>query len=793
MNISFRIIMAYTDKFTDINFVEKYIGGENNDNLENFNAQVNIINNKKTDYNRMIDYHNKLERDKNDNNNEYVERLDNEKNTTVYRINNFPTYIDDINYSNPLIYPKDYDPYFSYLDKKNINPINTQITKKKEYMNIDSINRTINASLNISKYYTVKDNGLEFKNNTNYMKIYFETPIPDNEINLDNYIILRGYKTYVNYYDNLNFFFTNDSTTVIIDLKPNFAQTISYTDLTILIEDIGSDDIFEYWRNIPYQLLNNIQKIYIINTDNNIRIAFNLPIKYYSSNLNDNVLTSSCKITFNCLGNYPINLINANTPLTSLNLSNYLTLLSITTNYIEVLLTNTISLNDNILLDGYWKNDSFFTGKGIQIGKIDGFVQSYDSANNFVLFLNKTYVNVAEIKIISSEIPNVQTNVNGGTENNKIVNFYTESKSTSSYATTNLSISYVKIQNNRLYWDNVLDKNMYFIELSPGNYTYELLKKEIEYKVSLTKRYPLIDNEYLSEYNNMEVEFIQETDESKFKMFDIYNIPNCFEEFTDISTSTKSIYKIKILCPYHNLNKGDMIFISNSLSYYVIDKKYINLTKGHIVSNVLNNTYFEIIIKNINPIESVGNTKGGFSVEIKKYSIFRLYFNFTDTIGELIGFPFVGYKSSITNYSSLLKYYTITNKDTYYINISSILIVNNNIPPQNLLAKFSNEQYTYFLLLADGLNNNNNPNGPSYFYKFLINQPPGNYLFNTFVNSPVYFNPPIRNFNELKLTLVYPDGSLVNMGNLNYSLTFEITTINNLPENTNINTNLSRV
>ena len=66
-------------------------------------------------------------------------------------------------------------------------------------------------------------------------------------------------------------------------------------------------------------------------------------------------------------------------------------------------------------------------------------------------------------------------------------------------------------------------------------------------------------------------------------------------------------------------------------------------------------------------------------------------------------------------------------------------------------------------------------------------------MFNTFVNSPVYFNPPIRSLNNLKLTLVYPNGGLVNMGNLNYSLTFEITTINNLPENTNVNTNMSRI
>jgi hypothetical protein len=291
----------------------------------------------------------------------------------------------------------------------------------------------------------------------------------------------------------------------------------------------------------------------------------------------------------------------------------------------------------------------------------------------------------------------------------------------------------------------------------------------------------------------MEVEFTNEINESKFKMFDIYTIPNCFNEYEEIASSNQNAFKIKIFCPNHNLNKDDIIFISNSLSYFIIDNKYINTIEGHRVSNVLNSTYFEIIIKNINPIQDVGDTKGGYSVKIKKYSIFRLYFNFTDTIGQLIGFPLVGYKSSITNYSSLLPYYTITNKNAYYIDISSILIVNNNIPPQNLVTNFSNEQYTYLLLLADGLNNNNNPNGPAYFYKFLINQPPGNYLFNTFVNSPVYFNPPIHNLNELKLTLVYPNGSLVNMGNLNYSLTFEITSINNLPENTNINTNMSRI
>ena len=329
--------MNNNNNLNNIAFVEKYVGGEDNDNLDLFNKQMNIITNEKTDYNRMMDYYNKLKRDKNENDG-YIERLDNEQTATIYRINNFPTYVDDVNYSNPLIYPKEYDPYFSYLDKKKINPINTQIVKKKEYLNIDSKNRISTSSLNIEKYFNVKEYGLEFSNNKNTFKIHFETPIQTGQFNLNNFIILRGYKTYTNYYENLNFYFTNGSPVVTIDIKPNFIETISYTNITIIIDGLGSNTTQNYWKNISYNLLNGIQKVYINNSYSNIRLAFDLPINFYSTNQTDNILASSCKITFNCLGNYPINLINANTPISSLNLSNYLTIYSIQNDYIEVLL-----------------------------------------------------------------------------------------------------------------------------------------------------------------------------------------------------------------------------------------------------------------------------------------------------------------------------------------------------------------------------------------------------------------------------------------------------------------------
>ena len=783
--------MNNTTNINEINFLDKHIGGDGKDMIQNFNNQSNIITNKETDYNRMIDYFNKIERTKNENN-EYTERLDNEQHTTIYRINNFPTYVDDVNFSNPLIYPKDYEPYFSYLNKKNINPLNTQVVKKKEYLNIDSSNRETNSSLNISKYLAIKDYGLEFKNNSNILKIHIKSSIESKSLLLDKFIILRGFKAYVNYYENINFFFTNDSPTVIIDIKPNFLQTIPYINITIIIEELKKLDLNNYWKNIPYKLLNGLHKVFIVDYNSDKRLAFNLPINYYSVNQNDNIVFSSCKITFNCLGNYPVNLINANTPLTSKNLTNYLTVTTISDNYIEVLLTNSLSLNENISLDGYWENDSFFTGKNIQIGLIDGFVEAFSSANNFSIFLSKTYNNIAEIKIISSEIPNVQKNIIKQTQNKN------EKTTTNIYKTLNVNnntnLVYIETPNNKLYWENILDNGIYFIELESGNYNYLLLKKTIEEKVSNMKRNLIIKNNFIFEYNSMEVEFNEKTNQTNFTMFDIYNNPNCLIEYSNIATPDESNkFKIKIYLQNHNLNVGDKIFISNSLDYFVISKEYINSSSGHNVSNILDNDYFEIILSNINPIENVGNTKGGYSIIIKKYAIFRLYFNFKDTFGSLMGFKLVGYDDSITSYSSLLYNYIINNTQPYYNDIGSILIVNNDIPPQSLITAFQSESYTYLLLLVEGLNNNNNPNGPSYFYKFLINQPPDNYLFNTFVNSPVYFNPPIRKLNKLKLSLVYPNGGLVDMGNLNYSLTFEITTINNLPENTHINTNMSRI
>jgi len=758
----------------NIKFAEKHIGGSQDDSINTFNNQNNIILNSENNYERIIDYNNKTERDKNKNN-KYVEQLNIEQQNSSYRINNYATYVDDINYSNPVIYPKNYDMHFDYLNKKNINPINTQIVKTKNYINIDSANRNINTNIDIKKYINLVDNSLEFTNQSNILKIYLNNA--DEYFKENNNLILRGFKNYETYYENLNFFFNDSSPTVIIDIKPNFIDVISYYDIFIKISEVTNGDNL-FWKNIPLNLINNLHKIYKINSDNNYRIAFDLPILFYSENNSDKILISNCSIIYFNLGNYPINLINSNIPLTYNNLNTYLIINEVTSNYLTVNLKNIISLNDNIILDGYWDENKFRTGKGIQIGMIDNFIEGYPNSNNFVIDLGETYNNICSIKMISSEIPNVLKNIN---INEKIINSYNG----------DVKLTNIQSSNNKFYWQNIIDFTTYEISLEPGYYSYIMLKNTIEDKVSKVKRNILLNFNNLYEYNTINVEFNETTNISTFNLFDIFILPNCFDGIIEILNSNDVI--IRINQKQHNLKKGNKIFITGSIDYYYISKNYINSLDGHIITNVINNNFYEIRINNINKIIDVDNTKGGYGIKIKTFAIFRLLFNYSDTFGSIMGFSLVGYEYSITNYANIENNYTINNIEPYYFDIKKLIYINNNIPFGELYNGYLIQNISYILLLAENLNKNYNPNGPSYFYKILLNGQQNSILFNTFVPSPIYFNPPIKSLNNFKFTFILPNGKLVNFNNLNLSFTLEISTLNNLPENTNITTYMSRM
>ena len=67
--------MNNTDDLTSrIQFIESHVGGKQDDTVNMFKDQKELIDRNTSDYARLIDYYNKLERTKNENDN-YIERI----------------------------------------------------------------------------------------------------------------------------------------------------------------------------------------------------------------------------------------------------------------------------------------------------------------------------------------------------------------------------------------------------------------------------------------------------------------------------------------------------------------------------------------------------------------------------------------------------------------------------------------------------------------------------------------------------------------------------------------------
>jgi hypothetical protein len=762
------------DLTTNVQFIETHTGGELNDSNESFINQKKIINDSTTDFIRLINYNNKLSREK-DTNDNYINQLNVELNTNPYRLNTLPTTIEGINYSNPIVFPKDYDPYFEYLAQKNLGGLNTKVVTKKTVINIDSANRNINTTVNVNNYLKLENNSIVFTPNTNQFKILINNA--DKKYVVGDKITLRGYQFYKVRYSGLNIFFNDRESYVILDIPPNFDIQIPYYDIIISISGVNNNGN-NYFYNVPLNLINQLQVIEIYNYNSDNRIKFNIPITFYTDNNLNQTLITDCEITYYNIGNYPINLLNSILPISQYYLSPYLLITSVTTKYIQIKLNNAISLNQNILLNGYWIDDNFFTGSNIEIGIINNFDKGYISSSNFKIPLNKTINNVASIKVISSEIPNILKNINA-------INNFGNVLST-------INNLFIPVPNNKLYWDNLLDEETYSISIPTGYYNYVQLQAIINNLMNSTPRINKL-NSNLYYLNIFEVILDTSSNISSFKSFNKYILPNCLYSVVQQQDSNGNQYILRISHQQHNLKVGDRIYIFNSISYYYIDATYINDPNGYIITKIINNDYYEIIINNINLIANVGDTKGGYNITINTPNSFRLRFDFSDTFGSIIGFKYVGVSTSITKYSDSTTNYIITNIQSYVYDINKTLVVNDTISQYQIYNDFDNTTSEYLLLQCTNFNNCLNPNGPSYFYKFLMNGAPNTVIYNSYVNSPIYLNPPIRYLSELEFTFIDPIGNQVNFYNRNFSLTLEITNFDNSPENTNINTFTARL
>jgi hypothetical protein len=97
------------------------------------------------------------------------------------------------------------------------------------------------------------------------------------------------------------------------------------------------------------------------------------------------------------------------------------------------------------------------------------------------------------------------------------------------------------------------------------------------------------------------------------------------------------------------------------------------------------------------------------------------------------------------------------------------------------------EGINYIYMLIKGLQSVKTTNFlNNVFAKLLLNEVPGNIVFNSFISSPVRFTQLLSKLNELEISIVDPDGNSFNFNNLDYSFSLEITELYKTDSNANV-------
>lgn len=523
-----------------------------------------------------------------------------------------------------------------------------------------------------------------------------------------------------------------------------------YDIFQIILNEI--DDVEKATANIPINFLNNFHKVYLIEQNkingqdipinfltgtgltadelNKNYIAIKLPNVFISNN--DFVLIKELvRISRTESGGIPISYLNADYPVNTNQRQGYHLINNIGKNFIEF----------EVSFKAY-KSDIVY-GNNILLAKVIGEIPAYPEISEYTIRLRRALNNVVKMELISTEIPN----------------------------TTNVVMEYpVNMSNNKLYWQNLDDGNfIYSVSIPEGNYTQSSLLETLTTSLNNVER--IITTQESTIYNNFRLEFNLYTQEFKiFPLKEDFLSNALFPSSIVVDGITRTL--LEIFHPGNSVEVGDEITIENSRSVGEIPASVINRTHEVYSVNTLNETY-RIILPAFNTrivTKDETNTSGGEEIKIISKGFSRFLFNRNDTLGNVLGFRDVGKTTSITPFTS-----EISNKGKYInednFNLNQVGKPRNPISFLNLTG-----DNRYFLLYINDYNEIvTNTDAPNCFAKIILDGNPGEYLFNTHVVYPIEFDYPISNLSQLSIRITYPDGTLVNFGNVNHSFTLKIT------------------
>ena len=675
---------------------------------------------------------------------------------------------------------KEYDPLLHYLNEKGLYDKNTKIRYNVDYVNIDSRNRLQTSKNIIKTNINTSQNSLNiYRNNLNIQLnssqiTFFNVgdKITINNLNPFNVI----YKAFT-LPKTLIMQFTSGQNYVKININPNcnIDQYINYTNVdttnvkvtisgVIGVRTVGTniynDVTSAYIGNIPTAFLNSEHRIYITPPNTNInpqQNVFYIVTPYLSDGTNI-ALINNYNITFSFYHyNFiPINQINANYPVNPNEVNGYQIINSIDNinNIISFIIYPPLDLD----LSGN-KNYSYSNfGNQINIGLIEKTVYGYPEQNSYVISLNKLFTNIILVRLIDSVFNNP----------NKTL-FDTGTK-----------------KNNRIYFQSIDNlEDIQYIELSAGFYDINTLKTSIEIAFSQLSR-NITDSAFNYDLNynvifncNLNTNLVSfENYKTKTLQVPIESVnPTINPSDTSIGVGT---YTITIKHDNHGITSNtENILFSGFIEHLGI---YASDLNGLKTVNIIDKDRYQFTLTNINlnPTKSV--TNGGRGVILRVPSRIKIYFNYEDTMGKLLGFRNVGQNTSITDFNSV-----INNFDPYLDEISYDINGNEISIRQNAINL---KKFSYFYILCDELPIITNINNITNILAKII-MTDNALLIDTFSTSPSFYYDPIRELYQLTLQFVFPDGDLVNFDGLDHNFLLEITTFDNIPELTNITTNIT--
>lgn len=606
----------------------------------------------------------------------------------------------------------------------NIQPINVQLTRSSNIVRINFKNNNLIKSgdkiviKNVKPRTEIISEGLYLIQNYNYALIN----IPNHQFNLNFEKYYSPNKVEITSID------INDAKISNIPINSLITKHQIY-----LIEQLNLPQDFIDSINLSYQdLKTNFIGIKLLST-------------YVSFNVYD-VISNLMKVRLTEIAGIPIGYFNADFPVTfNQRQGNYL-VNNNSNNWIEVIFP----------IRAY--KDIIFT-QNILIDKIINEYEGYPEISEYTFKLKKHLTNVSKIELISSEIPSNFNNI------------------------SNL--------NNKFYWQNLDDgKYEYMVEVPTGNYTLESLIDTLTELINNTSRET---GETIKPKNIFKITVNNSSQEIIFKTYQEDFLSNAIS-IDNIIVDGLERNVLEIVHNNNNVQVGDEITISNSTAISYIPAEIINGTHNVISINRTNNSY-QVILPTFNQTEIRGTigtdtvgldvrsaypSSGGGGEEIKiiSKSFSRLLFNKNNTLGTVLGFRDVGKVNAITEFKS-----EISNIDNYANEDGFNLNVVGNVRNNNRFFNFTSDIRYLLLYLNDYEDVITNTNATNCFAKIQIDNKNGyklkgnelNYMINTFVAYPVIFTNPISNLSQLQVKITYPDGSLVNFGNIEHSFTLKIT------------------